>query len=288
MPVASGDRKTSGKPAPGDVERAYAEAIRSFNDSELCAEIRSPAHYEYVTHLQIATVLDGLPDGGRVLDVGTGPGLVPHALHLLGHDVVSIDHPRDRSSAQKRIKDLGLEGHHAEVGVDPLPVASDSIDAVFAGDVIEHLPNSPRPFVSALVDVLRPGGKLVLSTPNATRLLARVKMMMGYSNWPPLKDFYDEDLHMGHHKEYTSEELSFVLRDAGLVDVHIDFVESRIREIAFASLADIGTQNRCGKQVEEARGVAGAAIRAARELASFVVNRRPSLASVMIGSGRKT
>jgi SAM-dependent methyltransferase len=278
---------TAGAATHADVERAYAAAIQSFNDSELCAEIRSPAHYEYITHLQILTVLDGLPDGGRVLDIGTGPGLVPHALHLLGYDVVSIDHPRDPSSALRRIKDLGVDGYSAEVGVDPLPLPADSVDAVFAGDVIEHLPNSPKAFVSALVGVLRPGGKLVLSTPNATRLLARVKMMMGYSNWPPLEDFYDDDLHMGHHKEYTADELRSVLMDAGLVDVRIAFVESRIGEIAFSSLADIRTQNRCGKDVQEARGPAAAAIRAARELATMIVKLRPSLASVMLGSGRK-
>lgn len=48
---------------------------------------------------------------------------------------------------------------------DCIPLASESVNVIFASDVIEHLIN-PAVFVSELYRVLRPGGYMILDTPN--------------------------------------------------------------------------------------------------------------------------
>ncbi|HEY6552731.1 MAG TPA: class I SAM-dependent methyltransferase, partial [Vicinamibacteria bacterium] len=52
---------------------------------------------------------------------------------------------------------------------EPLPFRDGAFDAVFAGELIEHLPD-PRPGVAEFRRVLRPGGTLILTTPNRMRL----------------------------------------------------------------------------------------------------------------------
>ena len=51
----------------------------------------------------------------------------------------------------------------------PLPFRDASFDALFAGELVEHLPD-PRPGVAEFYRVLRPGGTLILTTPNRLRL----------------------------------------------------------------------------------------------------------------------
>ena len=51
----------------------------------------------------------------------------------------------------------------------PLPFRDAAFDALFAGELIEHLPD-PRPALAEFRRVLRPGGALILTTPNRLRL----------------------------------------------------------------------------------------------------------------------
>lgn len=150
-----------------------------------------------------------LPTGGSLLDVGSGPGFVPRYFHKLGFKVISVDFPGTGGrDALQALKDVGIEGHYVQVGVETLPLPDDSLDVVFVGNVIEHLPHSPRSFMADLKRVLKPGGHLVMDTKNAVDLKTRLKVLAGVSNWAPLHSYYDLDIHPHHHKEYTLAELA--------------------------------------------------------------------------------
>jgi SAM-dependent methyltransferase len=99
-----------------------------------------------------------LPPGGRVADVGGGPGI--HSAHLsaAGHDVVLIDPvPRHVEAARSK-------GLRARLGdARELPLADASIDSVLLMGPLYHLIN-PAGRQRALAEarrVLRPGGVLL-------------------------------------------------------------------------------------------------------------------------------
>ncbi len=134
-----------------------------------------------------------------------------------------------------------------QVGVEPLPILEESVDVVFAGNVIEHQPHSPRPFMQDLWRVLKPGGHIVIDTKNAVDLKTRLKVLFGISNWPTLDGIYEHELNIHHHKEYTRWELKRVLQLSGFDD---------IKEVTFEiffhrSLQRLGTLRAMGAKPEE-------------------------------------
>ncbi len=113
--------------------------------------------------------------GARVADVGCGGGLLSEALAMAGADVTAID------LAPEVIEVAKLHSHEtnatlaAPLTVDYRLVSSRDLaatepaafDAVCCMELIEHVPD-PAALVRDLAMLLKPGGKLFLSTLNRT------------------------------------------------------------------------------------------------------------------------
>ena len=183
-------------------------------------------------------ILRYLPAGGLLLDIGTGSGIIPRAMQMMGMNVHSVDFPQaGGTEALERLMTLGIVGHYAQVGEDRLPLVDGSVDVVFCGNVIEHLPHTPRPFLAECLRLLKPGGHLVIDTKNAVDLKTRLKMLIGISNWPAIEGVYAHDLNYFHHKEYTLVELARVVELAGF-----EVVERLTEEVFFwRSLRRLGS-----------------------------------------------
>ena len=97
---------------------------------------------------------------------------------------------------------------------DPLPFEDASFDAVVAGELFEHL-QFPDALVAEIRRVLRPGGMLVGSVPNAFRVQSRLRFLRGR---PP----EDDPTHLRMFSPASMRELL-----AGFRDVRIDFVGGR-------------------------------------------------------------
>lgn len=109
----------------------------------------------------------------RVLDLGCRSGaLTRHFLE--GNEVVGLDVDR---AALAKAEALGIEPVEANVE-QPLPFADGSFDAVVAGELLEHL-QLPEALLAEARRVLRPGGVLVGSVPNAFRLQSRLRFLRG-------------------------------------------------------------------------------------------------------------
>ena len=119
--------------------------------------------------MELAAGLD--PRGTRALDVSCRNGEVMHALAARGFEVRGTRFERGLAP---------IEGLPIDEGVDltrGLPYEDKSFDLVLITEVIEHLENH-RAAIGELVRVLRPGGHLILTTPNIMRLDSRLGFML--------------------------------------------------------------------------------------------------------------
>jgi len=122
---------------------------------------------------RIPLLVAAIGRGKRVLDLGCRSGaLTQHFLE--GNSVVGLDVDR---AALEKAEALGIEPVQADVE-EPLPFEDASFDAVVAGELFEHL-QFPDALVGEIRRVLRPGGVLAGSVPNAFRLQSRLRFLRG-------------------------------------------------------------------------------------------------------------
>ena len=105
--------------------------------------------------------------GGRLLDVGCGSAKAVRRLRELGWDAQGLE--RD-PVAVRAARAAGVPVDQGEVGTARLPEAA--FDVVTLSHVIEHV-HDPLDLLSRCRTLLRPGGRLVIVTPNAQSWLHR-------------------------------------------------------------------------------------------------------------------
>jgi len=162
--------------------------------------------------LRRAFLLDHVPAGARVLDVGCGDGHFAAELVCAGAEVVGIDvaaEPLRR--ARERHPELDLRQMAAE-GAWPLEDAS--FDAVWAGEVIEHVADTAG-WLSEARRVLRSDGSLLLSTPDHGRL-----RMLRWALAPRAFEAHFNP-RADHLRFYRSRTLTELLEDFGFYDVEV-------------------------------------------------------------------
>src|SRR6266403_1823536 len=108
--------------------------------------------------------------GGTLIDVGCGKGelwrhVEPNIVSYIGADIVRYD---DFPAGERFLK-INLD-----TGNIPLPEATG--DVVVAVETIEHLEN-PRAFFRELTRLTKPGGLLVMTTPNQRSLLSLITLL---------------------------------------------------------------------------------------------------------------
>lgn len=105
---------------------------------------------------------------GRALDIGTGSGVYAATLKRLGWDVTGVEF--DEAAARNTSERLGLKIHAGTLEGARFP--AESFDFVSMFHVVEHLPD-PVGTLREVGRVLRPGGRLMVRTPNYDSLTRR-------------------------------------------------------------------------------------------------------------------
>jgi SAM-dependent methyltransferase len=133
--------------------------------------------------------------GRDVLEAGCGEGYGADLIADVAHHVIGLDY--DASAvAHVKARYPRVEMHHGNLAALPLPDAA--VDVVVNFQVIEHLWDQAQ-FVAECRRVLRPGGLLLMSTPN------RITFSPGR----------DTTINPFHTRELNAAELTELLTSAG-------------------------------------------------------------------------
>jgi SAM-dependent methyltransferase len=191
-----------------------------------------PALHHRRIHRALERFEEHRAEARRILDVGVYPGSLPRLLHRhVGKDLeiagagLSFDAAFRENMARE-----GVTLH--EVELDPPPRVSESalkhatrmhvpdgtFDFVFMTEVIEHLV-WPLNALAELRRVLRPGGRLLLTTNNAARFGGLLQQIVGRSAQEPIRQSHiftpPENEWRGHVRLYTMDELAIMLEHVG-------------------------------------------------------------------------
>jgi SAM-dependent methyltransferase len=165
-----------------------------------------------------------LPPGGRLLDIGSGQFAVL-CRYLLDCkcDVLDID---TKSAEALRANDIGF--HAMDLSRDVF-VAEQTYDLVVMAEVIEHVPTPPYVVLGNLVPALKPGGHLLLTTPN----LYSLRNVLWLATGRRLFDHFlipGPDEPLGHFLEYGLDQMKWHFTKANL-----EIVDASIEQLSWGA-----------------------------------------------------
>lgn len=210
-----------------DASRTVIEATRGRDFSALARHSPALKGFDWDAYLRLSALRmvralrllsQAVKPGAKVLDFGAYFGNISVMLSDAGYQVTALDTYAEYGECFAPVLDI-LKRRGVEV-INELPSLGGDVargyDAVLLMGVIEHIPHTPRALLDTIRHALKPGGLLVLDTPNLAYIYNRQRLARGESIFPPIQSQYWTEIPFeGHHREFTRAEVEWMLKTAG-------------------------------------------------------------------------
>ncbi|MBI3697841.1 MAG: methyltransferase domain-containing protein, partial [Acidobacteria bacterium] len=239
-PADSRQKKAGSKQQPAEsrpeaVESREGEGVKAPEESHPWGEYilgyaaASQEQLDYArTHLtRLVRTLEITPLGtaeDRVLEMGAYMHITPALRRLLGYGEVRgsylgtpgrVDEHEAHSTTGERFSCL-VDHFNAEK--DPFPYPDGHFATVLCCELLEHLYDDPMHMMSEINRILRPGGTLVLTTPNLCSLRAVEAILLGYHPGffhQYIRPSADGEAAPRHSREYAPRDVQLLFEQAG-------------------------------------------------------------------------
>jgi 2-polyprenyl-3-methyl-5-hydroxy-6-metoxy-1,4-benzoquinol methylase len=162
-----------------------------------------------------------LRQGCRVLEVGAFPYFLTLPLMSRQYDVLALDKCSSTEYVPAIADNFKLEVIDCDLDIDQIPENDASFDCVVMNEVFEHLRVNLISSMREVLRVLRPGGLLLLSTPNLRSVRGIYNLLLREEAYCAMGGIYENYSYlqnlgvMGHVREYTSKEVRDFLQEIG-------------------------------------------------------------------------
>ena len=184
-------------------------------------------HADLGVHEQARALFEEyVPAGSTVLDAGAGAGALTYRLADHGYRMTALDVDPEKWTPHPDIDFYVLD---LDAGIKSS--VAGPFDAVCCVEVIEHVEN-PWNLLRELHEVVRPGGHVILSTPNITSFLSRWLFLRSGR----FHQFFEQDLVYGHITPLTAQQVTNIAERTG-------FAVREVRPGGYLSLVDLSERS---------------------------------------------
>jgi 2-polyprenyl-3-methyl-5-hydroxy-6-metoxy-1,4-benzoquinol methylase len=159
----------------------------------------------------VADVLAARGARGAIADVGCGRGDLWQALDGRFQSCVGVDAVRYDGLPPE------VEFHAADLDAARLPLPDASVDVAAAVEVIEHLEN-PRAFARELARIVRPGGWVIITTPNQLSALSLLTLVL-----KGRFSAFQDAAYPAHRTALLEIDLRRIMTECGLHDLAVSY-----------------------------------------------------------------
>jgi len=139
----------------------------------------------------------------KILEVGSGMGYLTFSLKMADYDIIGLD--ISKTAVEKAIENFGNHYQYADV-YEFSEEKPESADIIILTEVIEHI-EEPVKFLKALKKILKPGGSLIITTPNKTTY---PKNIIWASDSPPVHYWWFAEKSFKYIADILNFEISFI------------------------------------------------------------------------------
>jgi len=217
------------------IEQAYNEDVCDYRGRVI--NKKHVMYYLFTSYYRIREIvkyISRIGQGKKILDIGIGYGFYDIILKEdFGLDVTGMEIEANIPAYCLLPKLHDIEIIPGQLSKTPCSIPDNSFDIVIFAEVIEHLRISPLRALLEIKRILKPGGLLLLKTPNMARLSNVLALLVGKN---VVERFPDDDTGLTHitdvitHiREYTMKELKILMNRAGYKIIKSKYSLSRDR-----------------------------------------------------------
>jgi len=214
-------------PPPGDINNSghLHRYLRRWVENE-----SESANFLEENINRLTRTLQLIPPGTQddhILEMGCYMQITPALNRILGYGNVRGCYLGSGDADEKTV--TSIEGECFTCVIDlfdaervKFPYPTNHFDTVVCGQILEHLRHDPIAMMSEIYRILKPGGFLVLTTPNAISMNALTAILCGTQPGPQVRFRSHGETEPRYAREYTPTEISQLLVDAGFNIINVE------------------------------------------------------------------
>lgn len=211
-------KNTASNEAVAEIEKGAEQVLGNSANKELLKYLQ---YHSQRLALDYEWLMASTDPSSKILEIGGFPFFLTCAVLKQRRDLHVVDKLTDEALLFTQALDSEVVG--CDIETERLPFPDNTFDEVLLNEVFEHLRIDPIHTTEEIRRVLRPNGRLWLSTPNLRSLKGIVNFLYKSESWSVVgegvhaqyKQLRDSGC-MGHVREYTAKEVTDFLRHTGL------------------------------------------------------------------------
>ncbi len=156
---------------------------------------------------------DYFKPGAKFLDIGSFNGYLMLGAKLIGYEASGTDLKEFVEGVKDFSSFYNFNNLPADLSLEPIPYPENSYDLILFSETLEHLNFYPLDLFKEINRVLKPGGLVIITTPNLIRANNVLKMIAGRSINHEIEKTYGPGT---HYREYSFKEIKYLCQVSGL------------------------------------------------------------------------